>query len=212
MLMKPRRRFLILVSFLLLPTTYLTHAQGRVLLTADSVVLYQRHIGQTPGVYRYFRHYVGDINNDRKPDIVVVAQNTQHRPDDAPGGFSRRVLLLLQQPNGQLRTAAYNDQVIACSTCGGGASRQDPFNRVTINNKFLSFVSTLGFGDKTTQVITFQFDSRRPDWWLYTIALQPLSYDATGRLIKSQPPKTYEAKQLGDVRFEAFTAKLIPKK
>lgn len=210
--MKPFCRLLILccLSAPCLPTR--THAQGRVLLTADSVVLYQRHIGQTPGVYRYFRHFVGDINNDKKPDIVVVAQNTQRRPNDPPGGFSRRVLLLLQQPNGQLRTAAINDEVIACSTCGGGVSRQDPFNRVTINGSLLSFVSTLGFGEKTTQVITFQFDPKRPDWWLHTVALQPMSYDASGKLVKSQPPKTYEAKQLGEVRFEAFTSKVIPKK
>lgn len=202
----------LLVFLLLGGTVQQLMAQGRVLLTADSVVLYQRHIGQTPGVYRYFRHFVGDVNNDKRPDIVVIAQNTQQRPDDPKGGFSRRVLLLLHQPNGQLRTAAYNDQLVACSTCGGGNSRQDPFTRVTINGNFLSFVSTVGFGEKTMQIVTFQFDPKRPDWWLHDVVLQPLAFDESGKLTKSKPPRTVDLKPFGEVRFETYTSKILPKK
>ncbi|WP_375444975.1 hypothetical protein [uncultured Fibrella sp.] len=198
---------------LLLPGTLPTPSsgQGRVPLTADSIALYQRHIGQTPGVYRYERHYVGDVNNDKRPDVVLVAQRTQHQPGDPPGGLARRVILLLYQPNGQLRNAVYNDQVLRCTTCGGG-SLVDPFVKVVFNSNLFSFVSTYGLGEKTTQVITFEFDPKRPDWWLHTISLQKFDYDAPGQATKLRPYKLLTKKELGDVRFQDFASKLIPAK
>jgi hypothetical protein len=187
-------------------------AQGRVPLTADSVALYQRHIGILPGVYRYDRHYAGDLNNDRRPDVVIVAQNLKRQPSDPPNVYSRRVIFSLFQPNGQLRNAVFNDQLLRCATCGGGASLTDPFQKVVFNGNFVSFVSTYGFGQKTTEVITFEFDPKRPDWWLHSISLQPLAFDAAGKLVKNQPPKLYDRSKLGNVRFQEFTSKMIPKK
>lgn len=205
----PTSQLLLVVLF----AAFLTPAvaQRRPPLTADSVALYQHHIGQTPGVYRYERHFAGDVNNDKRPDVVIIAQRTQHQYGDAPGGYSRRVILLLNQPNGQLRNAAYNDQLLRCTTCGGG-SMVDPFQRVTFNGRFLSFVSMYGLGVKTTQIITFQFDPKRPDWWLYEIALQKYEYDATGKIDKTVSVDKLDVRKFGDLRFQDFTSKLIPKK
>ncbi|MEZ0539808.1 hypothetical protein [Fibrella arboris] len=198
---------LLLVLGLSLPQVL---AQGRVPLTADSVALYQRHIGQTPGVYRYDQHFVGDINNDKRRDVVLVAQRTQHQPKDPPGGLARRVILLLYQPNGQLRNAVYNDQILRCTTCGGG-SLVDPFVKVVFNGNLFSFVSTYGLGEKTTQVITFEFDPKRPDWWLHSISLQGFEYTANGQTAKTKPVRMLTTKELGAVRFQDFTRSLIPK-
>ncbi|MBO0949117.1 hypothetical protein [Fibrella forsythiae] len=202
---------LLLTALLVSWATILVNGQGRVPLTADSVALYQRHIGQTPGVYRYERHYVGDLNNDKRPDVVLIAQRTQHQPGDAPGGLARRVILLLYQPNGQLRNAVYNDQILRCTTCGGG-SLVDPFVKVVFNGNLFSFVSAYGLGERTSQVITFEFDPKRPDWWLHTITLQPFEYAAPGQPTNTRPPKVLTKNELGVVRFQDFTSKLIPKK
>lgn len=211
MTMKRQYAALLFLCLLLLGTSFAPVAgQGRVPLTADSIALYQRHIGQTPGVYRYDRHYVGDLNNDKRRDVVLVAQRTQHQPRDPAGGFARRVILLLYQPNGQLRNAVFNDQVLRCTTCGGG-SMVDPFVKVVFNGTLFSFVSTYGLGEKTTQVITFEFDPKRPDWWLHSISLQKFEYTAPGQASSTKPAKILTAKQLGTVRFQDFTSSMIPK-
>lgn len=192
-------------------SSHTLQGQGRVPLTADSVALYQHHIGQTPGVYRYERHYVGDINSDKHRDVVLIAQRTQHQPADPPGGLARRVILLLYQPNGQLRNAVYNDQILRCTTCGGG-SLVDPFVKVVFNGNLFSFVSTYGLGEKTTQVITFAYDPKRPDWWLHSISLQKSEYDASGQVSNTKVTKMLTVNELGVVRFQDFTSALIPKK
>ena len=153
---------------------------------ADSIALYQRHIDRTPDLYRYERHFLGDCNNDRRPDVVVIARKSQPEPGAPRGGFARRAVLLINEPNGQLKLAAYNDQVVRCTTCGEG-SMNDPLQRVNMTGLTTVFVSRYGIGQPTSEFIGFVYDKKDGNWWLSTLVTQKFEYDASGRVIKGYP-------------------------
>lgn len=176
---------------------------------ADSIALYQRHIDRTPGLYRYERHFLGDCNNDRRPDVVVIARKSQPEPGAPRGGFARRAILLVNEPNGQLKVADYNDQVVRCSTCGDG-SMNDPLVNVSLSGTLMTFFSRYGIGQPTSEHIVFKYDKDRKDWRLYQLVAQKHEYDAAGRVTKTYPQNRIDVRKLGEIQFQNFTKKLIP--
>ena len=109
----------------------------------------------------------GDLNNDKKIDVVLVLYTTQENNpafEDTAMNIGRPLMVLLQQPDGTLKLAKRNDNIIMCKQCGGMMG--DPFESIIIkNNAFIvSFYggSSWRWGD----VYGFSWDAAAHTWQL----------------------------------------------
>ncbi|MBO0931533.1 hypothetical protein [Fibrella aquatilis] len=193
-----------LLILLSLPTL----AQKRV-SRADSIAIFKRHIAQTPGGYTYEQHATGDINNDRQADVVIIAHKPNPKPNTTRVNYDRRVLLLLNEPNGRFKNGPYTDQLLRCSTCGGG-SLMDPLSRVDFFGKSLTFIQSYGMGLKTNEFVTFRYEDKEKDWLLYTISMSKSELVNGGKSERITPPERVGKRDFGHIRFQEFTRKLIP--
>ncbi len=84
----------------------------------------------------------GDLNNDKKTDVVLIFYQTKEADTDFENtamNIDRPLMVLLQLTNGKLQLAKRNEYIIMCKKCGGIMG--DPYASVTIKNNafFLEF-------------------------------------------------------------------------
>ena len=87
-----------------------------------------------PKGWRILESQSGDLNGDGRNDFAVVLEEqteSAERPD-AEGSSSRRIVVLLAQAGGSLRTAHVNLTLVLDGTAGGVFG--DPFEGISIEN------------------------------------------------------------------------------
>jgi hypothetical protein len=104
----------------------------------------------------------GDLNGDGLTDYVLILENKSENSKNSSG--VRPLLLLLGTEKNNLELAARNDSVVLCKSCGG--IYDDPFQKVTIRDGFLSVQHLIGSTWKWTRVISFKYDSSIKDFVL----------------------------------------------
>ncbi|MEO7309348.1 MAG: hypothetical protein ABIX01_03045 [Chitinophagaceae bacterium] len=109
----------------------------------------------------------GDLNNDGKMDVAFAIYSLKEDNEafeDTAMNMSRPLLLLIQQPDGKLKLAKRNNNLIMCKQCGGGMG--DPFESLLIkkNSVILSFYggSSWRWGD----TYGFSWDATIQTWRL----------------------------------------------
>lgn len=104
----------------------------------------------------------GDLNSDGLIDYVLILQSKNESSKNASA--TRPLLLLLGTEKNNLELVARNDSVVLCKSCGG--IYDDPFQKVTIHDGYLSVQHLIGSTWKWTRVISFKYDSSIKDFVL----------------------------------------------
>lgn len=99
----------------------------------------------------------GDLNGDRIRDIVVVYRAILE--DQGAQGLSRVTMILFGHKDGTYTMHARNDWIIACRGCTGMIN--EPFERITIKGRFVSFEQTFGSANRSLDIVTFRYDRKR---------------------------------------------------
>ena len=105
-----------------------TRADTAAVLTSqaasDTVKLLARAIGSKMRGYQLDSFSKGDLNGDKQPDFAVVLRAVKSYTSEdtigVAGAYQQRVAIVVSKGLAHLRFAAYNDNVIACTECGGG--------------------------------------------------------------------------------------------
>jgi hypothetical protein len=119
-----------------------------------------------PKRHALMRVFVGDLNNDARPDAVVLARSW----DEASNANTPRPLLVfLRQPNGILKRVVRADGVVACAACGGVAgdpwARRDQLAGVVFAKNSFSLLEFVGSGWRGWRKVSFRFSKER--FWLF---------------------------------------------
>jgi len=118
----------------------------------------------------------GDLNTDEYQDIIAIVTRTclNHEGTDTSITICRKVLFFINNGLNQYKLEAYNDNILDCSTCGGGGVG-DPHQSIRIKNGSITFESFYGACDKTTIFKIFKYDSRKKNWYLREIRTESYS-------------------------------------
>lgn len=109
----------------------------------------------------------GDLNNDKKMDVVLIAYNTREddpKFEDTAMNIGRPLMILLQQADGKLKLAKRNDNMIMCKQCGGMMG--DPFESVTIKNNAFTLEFYGGSSWRWGDTYGFSWDAAHQTWQL----------------------------------------------
>ncbi len=109
----------------------------------------------------------GDLNNDTKTDVVLVVYTTKEDDEnfeDTAMNIGRPLMVLLQQPDGKLKQAKRNDNMIMCKQCGGMMG--DPFQGVTIKNNAFSLEFYGGSSWRWGDTYSFNWNAGKQTWQL----------------------------------------------
>lgn len=135
---------------------------------ADTAALLRQAMGPKLKGYTLESFTTGDLNQDQRPDFIALFRTTEAQDStaDKTPFYERRAALILNQGWPRLTLAAFNDDVVECTACGG-RSGNDPHQGITIKGPYFSFESTHGdcIGDES--VITFRYSKPEKDWFLY---------------------------------------------
>jgi len=154
--------------------------------------------------HTYFNHKTGDLNQDQKWDIVIIAERSCNDGEDSVSddSFCRTVILLLNVGKENFKIGAINDYLVDCSNCAGG----DPHQNVNINKDLLIFESLYGDCDKTNQFISFKYEKSEKNWFLHEI--ETTDYGCREEDHKDGEVLTYTKKQtvkdFGRITFKEY--------
>lgn len=150
--------------------------------------------------------YKGDFNSDNQTDKIVLFEKVcENLNSTGIKGERCRRLAIYMKKNKSFVLFAFNDYIIQCSGCGGGGVG-DPFRDIKIKNNFISVESLYGGCDKTFEVITFKFDKKVNDFYLYKIGTENYSCreeaNPNGEIKSTKTIRT--KKDFGKVTFKAY--------
>jgi hypothetical protein len=119
---------------------------------------------------------IGDLNTDAHQDIIAITTRTclNQEGTDTTKTICRKVLFFINTGLDQFKLEAYNDNIIDCSTCGGGGVG-DPYQSIRIQNGSITFESFYGACDKTTIFKVYKYDLRKKNWYLKEIRTESYS-------------------------------------
>lgn len=120
-----------------------------------------------PKGFVVFTFLVGDLNNDKKPDYLVVAHKADEeqiakQTETAP---RRPLLVFIQNADGSYRLAARNDAVVYAINEGGQC---DPFmdgeDGLAIKGGYFTVQNGVACGQHWTDFITFKYSPTLNNW------------------------------------------------
>jgi hypothetical protein len=152
--------------------------------------------------YTEVSKHESDFNKDNQIDKIVVYEKDCDESNE--NSKCRRVAIFLKI-KGKYILYGYNDNLIICSTCGG-AGIGDPFRDIKVKNQYFSIESLYGACDKTFEVITFKFDDKSKEFYLYKIGTEDYSCreeDNPGGEIKVKK-KTETKNNFGKIKFTEY--------
>jgi hypothetical protein len=151
-----------------------------------------------PG-YAMLDYVTGDINNDTRPDALLVLKL---KGEDTLGGeVNRRLLILTRQKNGKLKKAIQNDSAILCYQCGGIFG--DPYEGIEMKKNGFEIRFYGGSSWRWASHYTFSYIPSKRNWYL--MRQYDLSYHNTD-IDETQQETTIEKEELGDIPVTSFNA------
>ena len=168
----------------------------------DTLVLLKSILKKDYPKYSYFNHYIGDIDNNDIMDIILVGEkNCTDENLEIDNSMCRITIFLKNQDNFKFKIVEVDNQLIDCSTCGGGGVG-DPFRGIEIDNGIISFKSLYGGATKTLETRIFQYEKRIEKW--KQIQFIKESYNIKDTLVDGSVKRHIEKqtpKQFGEVYF-----------
>jgi hypothetical protein len=123
---------------------------------------YQKIRQFIPEGYQVYDTASGDLNGDGYEDLVLVLKSNI---ESVTSEGVRPLLVLTGKYRGYFDLFARNDKVVLCESCGGVFG--DPYQKVTINNGFLSIEHNVGATYKWSRVITFKYEAECKEMVLF---------------------------------------------
>lgn len=154
-----------------------------------------------PDGYDLLAKEEGDINNDGISDLVLVVKSQQEKPDEMPADDvpGRILMLLTKDKQGMYSRAAENTSAILAKN-EGGASSQDPFDRVEITPGKFSIVHMGGAAERWSYEHVFTYDKAANAWFLTEKNTGSFStMNPTEENMENETPK-----QFGKINFVDF--------
>jgi hypothetical protein len=144
----------------------------------------------------------GDINADGLEDVILVQKAIGELETYEVSGqpAPRPLMLLLRQPDGALKLAARNDQLVYCVECGGMMG--DPYQGITIKGNYFSIEHFGGSAWRWSHIITFKYNPNKQGWYLHK--------DGSQSFHAAYPDSTMEekiktTKDFGEVHFTDYS-------
>lgn len=120
-----------------------------------------------PSGYEMLDTASGDLDLDGKKDLLLALKikNEEKIADTSSVDIARPLLILICQPDGKLKLAARNDDVVMCAKCGGVFG--DPYSRMVIKNGYFSVEHYGGSNWRWSDIVTFHYDKKTGKWLLH---------------------------------------------
>ncbi|MEO7923498.1 MAG: hypothetical protein ABIR30_07460 [Chitinophagaceae bacterium] len=144
-----------------------------------------------------------DLNGDKLSDYLLILKVLGEDTltyENANWEAARPFLLILRQPDGSLKQAVRNNELVGCKQCGG--SMGDPYQGLTVKAGEFTADFYGGSSWRWTAGYTFRYDKIKKDWFLQ--AHTSSSFHA------GDPDKTMEESiitrtEIGDISLQQFT-------
>ena len=113
--------------------------------------------------YEMMDYIKGDLNADKRPDAILILKV---KGEDTLTGDSlkRPFILLLRQPNGKLKFATRNDDMVLCRQCGGVFG--DPYAGTKIKHNGFTLNFYGGSSWRWAYEYRFNYNASKKNWML----------------------------------------------
>ena len=155
------------------------------------------------GGSRILESQKGDLNNDGRPDALLVLDPPAPADAKLGEGPSRDVVLLIRDASGQLQKVASNAHIVPCEECGGTSG--DPFGYSKVAPGSFTIVNGGGGREHWSDEYTFTYSADKKDWFASQVTRRVEDRE-TGK----QKSIQLTAKDLGQVSFETFDPSHLP--
>lgn len=155
------------------------------------------------GGSRILESQKGDLNNDGRPDALLVLDPPAPANAKLGEGPSRDVVLLIRDASGQLQKVASNAHIVPCEECGGTSG--DPFGYSKVAPGSFTIVNGGGGREHWSDEYTFTYSADKKDWFASQVTRRVEDRE-TGK----QKSIQLTAKDLGQVSFEKFDPSHLP--
>lgn len=144
-------------------------------------------------------YITGDLNGDRKPDALLLLKHPGEDSLDFEKASIRPLLVLIRQPDGQLKQVARNDKALLCRQCGGVFG--DPYNGIEVkaNGFTLSFYG--GSNWRWGYAYKFHYKAAKKNWYLVKESQNSFH---TGDPEATSKSVVIEEAELGEITIEKF--------
>jgi hypothetical protein len=155
------------------------------------------------GGSRILESQKGDLNNDGRPDALLVLDPPAPANAKLGEGPSRNVVLLIRDASGQLQKVASNAHIVPCEECGGTSG--DPFGYSKVAPGSFTIVNGGGGREHWSDEYTFTYSADKKDWFVSQVTRRVEDRE-TGK----QKSIQLTVKDLGQVSFETFDPSHLP--
>ena len=151
----------------------------------------------------------GDLNADGRPDILLVTSEfVAEGAEWEEGAGARSVMILIREPNGALKLAARNDEIVYCRNCGGVFG--DPFAGVDVKGTRFTVNNYGGSNDRWSYSYTFNYSRRDKTWQLVRVvdeSFHSLDPKNTTKRRVYTPPKSFGLINFADFEPDNYLGK-----
>lgn len=158
-------RIIPLVVFLFIPFASGAQRKENIHLPGHNINshLYQSIIKFIPAGYTVLDQVDGDLNSDGLIDKILILKQKNEMTEEE----KRPVLLLIRQKDHSLKNVTENANIVL--SLGDGGIHGDPYHGITVKHGYFSIEHFGGSGWRWSQVITFKYDKKLQNWFLYKI-------------------------------------------
>ena len=182
-------------------TTHYTFVHADDYADKPSITLPPALAALIPSGYSILDTANGDLNRDSYPDMIIIAKKNGEDSLDMEIAGQRPLLILTGQPDGSLKLAARNDNVVLCYRCGGALG--DPYQETIIKKGYFSLEYYGGANERWSRIVTFKYSPADSSWYLHKVSEDSF-------LASDSNPKhtlnTWSEKELGVISFTGFNS------
>jgi len=151
-----------------------------------------------PEHYSILDTAAGDLNLDKKDDLILVLKRNGEDTLVNTGEPDRPLLILIRDNHNRLQQVRRNDNTVYCIGCGGIMG--DPYVGIVIRNGYFSVEHYGGSAWRWTRIITYKYVAADQEWYLHK--------DGSESFHASEPDKIKTTirttRDFGNIKFEDF--------